>query len=71
MDAGLAEHAVVLELRLAERRRVAGDDNKLGLAGSEGLEGALVAESDLAGLHGQRQLGVDTILSLLLLRCHR
>ena len=50
VDGSLAEHRVVLELRLAERRGVASDDDELGLAGAEGLEGGLVAESDLAGL---------------------
>lgn len=39
-----------LELRLAERWGVAGDDDKLGLAGAEGLEGRLVTKSDLTGL---------------------
>jgi hypothetical protein len=47
---GLAEHGVVLELGLAERGGVAGDDDELGLAGAEGLEGGLVTKSDLAGL---------------------
>jgi hypothetical protein len=47
---GLAEHGVVLELRLAERGGVAGDDDELGLAGAEGLEGGLVTKSDLSGL---------------------
>lgn len=51
VDGGLGEHAVVLELRLAERRGVASDDDELGLAGAEGLEGGLVTQSDLAGLH--------------------
>lgn len=46
MDGGLGQHAVVLELRLAERRSVASNDDELGLAGSEALEGRLVAESD-------------------------
>ena len=50
VDGGLAEHGVVLELRLAERGGVAGDDDELGLAGAEGLEGGLVTKSDLAGL---------------------
>jgi len=50
VDGGLSEHAVVLELRLAERRGVASNDDELGLAGAEGLEGGLVAKSDLAGL---------------------
>ena len=50
VDGGLAEHGVVLELRLAERGGVAGDDDELGLAGAEGLEGGLITKSDLAGL---------------------
>ena len=41
-----------LELRLAQRRSVAGDDDELGLAGAQSLQRGLVAESDLAGLRG-------------------
>lgn len=48
MDGGLGQHAVVLELGLAERRSVASNDDELGLAGAEGLEGRLVAEGDCA-----------------------
>ena len=51
MNGGLGKHAVVLELALAERRSVASDDDELGLAGAEGLEGGLVTKSDLAGLY--------------------
>ena len=39
-----------LKLRLPERRRVASDDDELGLAGAQSLQGGLVAERDLAGL---------------------
>lgn len=46
VDGSLGQHAVVLELTLAERRSVASDDDQLGLAGSEALEGGLVAKSD-------------------------
>lgn len=46
MDRGLGQHGVVLELRLAERGSVAGNDDKLGLAGAQALEGGLVAEGD-------------------------
>ena len=46
VDRGLGQHAVVLELRLAERRSVASNDDELGLAGSEALEGRLVSKSD-------------------------
>lgn len=45
---GLGQHAVVLQLGLAERRRVTGNDDQLGLAGAEALEGGLVAQSDPA-----------------------
>lgn len=48
MDRGLGQHGVVLELRLPQRRRVAGDDNELGLSSAQALEGGLVAESDPA-----------------------
>ena len=50
MDGGLGQHAVVLELGLAERRSVAGDDDELGLARAQRLAVGLVAESDLARL---------------------
>ena len=50
MNGSLGQHGVVLQLRLAERGGVAGDDDELGLAGAEGLEGGLVTKSDLAGL---------------------
>jgi hypothetical protein len=67
VDGGLGQHAVVLELRLAERRSVASNDDELGLAGSEALEGRLVTKSDLSGLHNKRQLGVDAVGILLAL----
>ena len=54
-------HSVVLELRLAERRSVAGDDDKLGLAVAEALQGALVSKSDLSGLHHKREARVDGV----------
>ncbi len=40
---GLAQHAVVLEFRLAEGRRVAGNEHQLGLAVSQRLQGGLVS----------------------------
>ena len=46
VDRGLGQHGVVLELRLAERGSVAGNDDKLGLARAEALEGGLVTEGD-------------------------
>lgn len=61
VDGGLGQHGVVLEKRLAQRRSVLGDDDELGLAASEALEGGLVAEGDLAGLDDERQLGADAI----------
>lgn len=46
MNRGLAQHGVVLELTLTERRSVGGNDDQLGLAGAEGLDGRLVAQGD-------------------------
>lgn len=46
VDGSLGQHAVVLEFTLSQRRSVASDDNQLGLAGSERLEGRLVSEGD-------------------------
>lgn len=45
VDGSLGEHGVVLNLGLAERRAVTGDENKLGLSGAESLHGGL-------GTHG-------------------
>lgn len=39
MDLGLGKHGVVLELGLAKRGGVASNDDELGLARAEGLEG--------------------------------
>jgi hypothetical protein len=39
VDGSLGQHAVVLELRLAQRRSVASNDDELGLAGTEALQG--------------------------------
>ena len=46
VDSGLSEHAVVLELRLAERRSIASNDDELGLSGTKRLECRLVSEGD-------------------------
>ena len=63
-------HSVVLKLRLAERRGVASNDDELGLAVAERLEGALVAEGDFARLHDQSQTAVDRVgIALSFLGC--
>lgn len=46
MNLSLGQHGVVLELRLAERRSVSGNDDELGLSRSKLLESRLVSESD-------------------------
>lgn len=50
-----------LELTLAERGGVAGNDDQLGLSRPEGLEGRLVTQSDLSRLHHKRQARVDVV----------
>jgi len=59
VNVGLGKHSVVLDLRLAERRAVVRDDHKLGLSGTEGLEGGLVTKGVLARLHHKREARVD------------
>lgn len=54
MDGRLGQHAVVLELGLAERGSVASNDDELGLAGAEGLEGALVTKDNCHVLESGR-----------------
>lgn len=46
MDGSLGQHGVVLQLRLAERRGVAGDEDQLSLARAESCR-----ESTLARVH--------------------
>lgn len=46
VDGGLGQHRVVLQLRLAERRGVAGNEDQLGLARAEGY-----GEGKLAKVH--------------------
>ena len=66
MHTRLAQHGVVLELRLAQRRAVAGDEDKLGLALADRLECRLVAERILARLHNESQTAVDGFNALFL-----
>lgn len=73
VNLSLGQHGVVLELRLAERRGVSGNDDELGLSRSELLESRLVSEGDLSGLHNKCQTTVDGVgglLSLLSCWCH-
>lgn len=49
MDAGLAQHGVVLQLRLAQRGRVGRDEDELGLAASHRLQCRLEAERLVEG----------------------
>jgi len=59
VDGTLSQHGVVLDLTLAQSRGVVGDDDHLGLAGAEGLDGGLVTEGGLTRLHDQLDLAVD------------
>ena len=61
----LGKHGEVLNLGLAERWGVVGDDHQLALAIPQGLEGLLVAKDVLAGLHDQGESGVDGLIALL------
>jgi hypothetical protein len=58
---------LTLELRLAERRGVAGDDDELGLARAESLEGRLVSKCDLTGLW--KSVRICSMLSTITIAC--
>lgn len=51
---------------LPEMGSVVGNDDQLGLALAEGLQGLLVAQAVLAGLHDQSQTSIDALQSLFL-----
>ncbi len=61
VDGGLGEHAVVLELGLADGVAVVGDDDDLGAADAEGSHGLVEAEAVLAGLHDEGDLAIEVI----------
>ena len=65
VDVALGKHRVVLEGGLAEGGAVGGDENELGLAGTEVLEGGLVAEGGLSGLHDELETRVGVLGVLL------
>jgi hypothetical protein len=66
VNTGLGEHGIVLNLRLAQRRAVVRDDDQLGGALAQGLQGRLVAEQVSARLHDEREARVDRLGLLLL-----
>jgi len=57
-------------LRLAQRVGVVGDEDELGTALAERLQGRPVAERVLAALHHDLEVGVDRLSLLLLARRH-
>lgn len=67
VDRALGEHREVLDLRLAEGRAVVGDEHHLRAGAAHGLDGGLVSEGGLAGLHHQLQPSVHALDGLLLL----
>ena len=61
----LGKKSVVLDLRLAKRRGVVGDDDELGLSGAESLDHGLVTKGSLARLHHELDARVDRLGVLL------
>ena len=69
MDSGLGQHGVVFDLTFTELRAIAGDDDKLGLALSQRLEGLLHSQAVFPALHDQSESGVDALQRLLGFLC--
>lgn len=63
----LGKHGKVLNLRLAQGRAVAGDEHHLGAGAAHRLDGRLVSQRGLSGLHHQLEPGVHRLDGLLLL----
>jgi len=71
VDTRLRQHSVVLDLRLAQRRRVGRDYDKLGLTATHVLQGTLQTKRNLTRLHHELKLRVDVVLTGLLRLCLR
>ena len=65
MNVRFRKHGVVLQFGLSQWRSIASDDDELGLAASQTLEGRLVAESDFAGFHHERQARTNLFVSFV------
>jgi len=59
VDACLAEHGVVLDLRLAEGWAIVGNDDQFGLSLAKGSKGLLVAKDVFTTLDNEGKTGVD------------
>ena len=65
VDGGLAQHGVVLKLRLPQGRAVAGDQHKLGLSGTKRLQRLTVTQAVLPRLDNKLQLVVNAFLDTI------
>lgn len=59
------QHSVVLDLRLANRGTVVGEDDEFGVSRTQGPQGGLVPDDVLAALDDQRQSAVDVLSAYL------
>lgn len=66
MDLRLGQHGHVLDLALPQMRAIGRDEDHLGLALPQGLDGGLVAKDGLARLHDQLETTVHVVLRLFL-----
>jgi len=61
MDIGLGEDGVVLELGSSDGWAVGGDEDQLGLSGSEGSDGVSVTDLEFTGFNNEGKFGVDVL----------
>jgi len=66
VDSYLGKHGQVLNLGLAQLRAVGGNQNHLGLALAQSLDGSLCPQKNLSGLHNKLETTVDRVLLLFL-----
>jgi hypothetical protein len=65
VDTALGKHRQIFDLGLSQGRGVAGDKDDLGFVQSQRLDGSLVSQGGLAGLHHELDLRVHGLHSLL------
>lgn len=64
VHASLCEHGIVLDLTLAQGRAVVGNQNQLGLALAQSLQGGLDSQAILSTFHHQLQTSIDGVCRL-------
>eukprot|EP00250_Pteridium_aquilinum_P002881 c13115_g1_i1 orf=600-971(+) len=64
MYSSFREHGIILNFRLPQGRAVVCNDDELALSATQGFQGGLVSQGELATLHDKSKPVVDALLGL-------